>query len=656
MSKATLNSTRQPDVHTQRGPVRGLASLALLFALIGASFGGCSQEQRDNWTWNPFEKKTKATPPDAGTKARPPASATASNQPRPAAKSSPDDAKAEQVNRDVDDYARNFPADRTPPNRRATDSRTPVIDDDEQLADASPSATRAQRTAARPAPARTSTSPREDRSPAPTTNSPTTAARSTPAAAPPGDSGSELTLLPMGSSGSSSTVYSTPAPQATEPTHTATQEPPSHSNYDAASASVQHPISDPPEPTRIAMTNRGASEPASGNMSDSSHISADEEDIDEPISRPPVLGSIQIEAGSDAGSSVGGSAGAVEMDDAPPARTTPAPITPEPIKPIASTPRTDPKPILVKESPKPEPRDVTPFEDKDSGSIEMTVDAEPARPAATPITPPVRETIKPAVQPIAPPPPTPTPTPVPTANPSKPPLDGTARQIADLEAVVARQPNNIDQQLKLRMAYLLDGDEARAIAPTPGMSEDVERTVIAQIKSVIAAKSSEGRDAPAAANSQLESAETIRASASEKADLQVPRVVLCTAIRAFGDYAPIDPPIFTAGSKKNKVLVYIEVDNFVSKQMPDGQYKTELSLRESLLDARGRELWSKQTPRIEDINRQPRRDFFVSTGARAIPASLPPGEYYYKVEIEDVQANKINSGKTQFRLVSVGKS
>jgi len=643
--------------------------------VVGAAFGGCSQEQKDNWTWNPFEKKTKATPPDAGSKARPPVAATAGNQPRKEARPSPDDAKAEQVNQDVDTYAKNFPADRNAKSGRSSDPRTPAIDDDEQLADASSPSPRAQRTSARPSPTRTNDTARNDRRTPPPSVEPRRNSSSTPArSAPPqvtdsGNMSEELVLLPTGST-----------PAAPISTHSNEQyEPVTQTPATVSGTTSQQPIdsnpnssnnSDYAEPTNVAMSNSNDSGMSSSAIQGSNNASSNDADIDEPIARPPVLGSIQVEAGNDSGSDSHMTRDSIEMDETnntakatpapPPARpiepiktpTPPPAVKPantEAITPIRSAPPAEPKPTIVEPKTKPVTAEVTPFEDGNEDSPEMTTEVVRSTPKPEITKPtPARETIKPA-------PVITNNTPRPAANDPNRPIEGTAQQIAALEAVVARQPNNIDQQLKLRMAYLLDGDEGRAITPTPGMSEDVERTVIAQIKSVIAAKQSEGRTAPAAANSQLASAETIRSSASEKADLLVPRVVLCTAIRAFGDYAPIDPATFPAG-KKNKVLVYIEVDNFMSKQMPDGQYKTELSLRESLLDARGRELWSKQTPKIEDINRQPRRDFFVSTGARAIPASLPPGEYYYKVEIEDVQAAKVNSGKTQFRLVAVGKS
>ncbi len=637
MSKSS-NPSRLSD--RSRLPIlqsRGLSMLAATGVLVAFVLGGCSQDQRDNWTWNQFKKESKATPPDAGSKARRPAPpappATASNTPRNNPPATADDQKAEKVNNDVGNYANSFPQDRNAPKSRTPDSGTPTIDDDRPLAAASTSP-RATRTSARPA-------------------APTPPPQSPAPASPSSGQGDELVLMPTDSG---TTASSTGQPGI--------------SSIDANdSPNMGHsstPSNTSPEPTSIAMAPIGENRQPSESMTEDVA-----EDTTHDNGRPPVLGSVEISAGndSDSASSAGNdSTPMTGIKDAPTITPTPIrpiesdkPVNPTPPAPIKSVPPEVTEPIkptapptpkkeIEESKPKPAATEVTPFEDRPE--TPPPVKAQPVTPESVkpaPIETKPQEAPKPANPPADITPPAPKPA---EATRS---LNTPAREIADMESIVLRQPNNIDQQLKLRMRYLEQGDEASALRPTPGMSEDIERTVIAQIRSVIAAKSSDGRTAPEAANKQLVSAEAIRAGAAAKADLQVPRVKLCTAIRAFGDYTPIDPPTFTAG-KNDKVLVYIEIENFMSKQMDDGQYKTVLTLRESLLDARGRELWSLQNPPIEDISRQMRRDFFLSTSPRPISAKLPPGEYFYKVEIEDVQAGKVNSAKTGFKLVAVGKN
>jgi len=76
-----------------------------------------------------------------------------------------------------------------------------------------------------------------------------------------------------------------------------------------------------------------------------------------------------------------------------------------------------------------------------------------------------------------------------------------------------------------------------------------------------------------------------------------------------------------------------------------------LNMRQSLLTKDGKELWNTKEENIEDLSRQRRRDFFL-TAMHIIPKTLDPGEYVYKVEIEDVLAGKINSNSVTFKLTS----
>jgi len=647
MSKSLNSSTTRNNVRRHHRSYRTPTPLAVTGIMAAAVLVGCSQEQRENWTWNPFEKKSKATAPDAGTKARrpapPPPPATASNAPNNNAKPTAEDQKAEQVNRDVGNYANSFPQDNSKPKPRESDPRTPAIDDDRPLADATTTPRGAQRTSARPAAQPTAPSP------------------SGPASS---DTSEDLVLMPTGSA--NTPVSSTSGGNSSD-VHGGTN------NTNVAHSAGQT------EPNAIVMTDSSNPQPPANTHSIPSGTEPDEQTEDDNAAngRPPVLGSVQIEGGAESNASTNSDAGTMTpVDDGKNTTITPTPIRPidtekpsTPIKPASSeisqpvNTAAAPKNPANEPRPRPVTEEVTPFEDRED--VPPAVKPQPVAPQQ-PIRPePIKsEPIKQEPNQPAPVKPEPIePKPQDNAKPATPPAlvsstpaateASPARQIADMEAIVARQPNNIDQQLKLRMRYLEEGDEARALRPTPGMSEDVQRTVIAQIKSVIAAKSADGRTAPEAANQQLASAEAIRAGAAAKADLLIPKVALCTAIRAFGDYTPYDPPTFPAGASDNKVLVYIEVENFMSRETDDGQFKTVLTLRESLLDARGRELWSMQNPPVEDINRQRRRDFFLITPVRKIPPKLPPGEYFYKVEVEDVQAGKVNSGKTQFKLVTV---
>ncbi|MCZ6445222.1 MAG: hypothetical protein O6758_03450 [Planctomycetota bacterium] len=231
-----------------------------------------------------------------------------------------------------------------------------------------------------------------------------------------------------------------------------------------------------------------------------------------------------------------------------------------------------------------------------------------------------------------------------------PPLNSFAIDLAKQADLVREDPNNIEEQYRLRMMYLIGGQDEKALELVPGIDADIQEIIQAQIRALISARSSSGRDPATWANRQLSSIEDLRRRMRARADLLIPKVVLCTAIEGFGRYEPIEPAEFSAG-RKNLVLVYIEVDNFTSSTTPSGMHRTLLSVRQHLLTRDGQEMWSKRDENIEDLARQQRRDFYLTIGPIAIPKALAPGEYSLKVEVEDMLAGKLNSSVAKFKIV-----
>jgi hypothetical protein len=238
---------------------------------------------------------------------------------------------------------------------------------------------------------------------------------------------------------------------------------------------------------------------------------------------------------------------------------------------------------------------------------------------------------------------------VPTPNPQA--VDTFKQRLEDLEAKVKKEPSNLEDQFRLRMMYLLNGQDEQAAAPIDGADADMQEVILAHFKALITAKSAPGRDPALSANQQLEQIEALRNIIRARADLRVPKVVLCTAIESFGRYTPIEPAEFKAGDK-NRVLLYIEVDNFKSETTPSGLYRTLLNLRVSVLSTSGQEVGPTLTDsNIEDLARQQRRDFYLTIGELTIDRKLAPGDYVLKVEVEDVLAGKINNGVAKFKIV-----
>jgi hypothetical protein len=124
-----------------------------------------------------------------------------------------------------------------------------------------------------------------------------------------------------------------------------------------------------------------------------------------------------------------------------------------------------------------------------------------------------------------------------------------------------------------------------------------------------------------------------------QADLTVPVVALCTSVRTFGEYDPIDPARFAAG-KAHDVILYSEVENF-SSQLDDKQmWQTKLTQEAVLYTESGMEVWSDKSEPINDLARHRRHDFFIVKKIR-IPANLAVGRYLMKITIVDQQMSRV---------------
>jgi hypothetical protein len=133
----------------------------------------------------------------------------------------------------------------------------------------------------------------------------------------------------------------------------------------------------------------------------------------------------------------------------------------------------------------------------------------------------------------------------------------------------------------------------------------------------------------------LEMSDRLRA----QADLSIPTIALCTNVRTFGEYEPIEPARFAQG-KDHDVVLYCEVENF-SSQLDEHQFwQTKLTQEAVLYSENGMQVWADKNQQINDSARRRRHDFFIVKLLK-VPSNLAVGRYLMKVTITDQQVNRI---------------
>lgn len=116
--------------------------------------------------------------------------------------------------------------------------------------------------------------------------------------------------------------------------------------------------------------------------------------------------------------------------------------------------------------------------------------------------------------------------------------------------------------------------------------------------------------------------------------LQIEAFQLCRRVDSYGVYEPFATTRFLAG-RKNRVLVYVELENFKHEPLDDGRYEVRLEQSVELYDATGETtVWRQGPVQLVDVSRNKRRDFFIVYPID-LPARLTAGGYRLKVRIAD---------------------
>ncbi len=229
---------------------------------------------------------------------------------------------------------------------------------------------------------------------------------------------------------------------------------------------------------------------------------------------------------------------------------------------------------------------------------------------------------------------------------------GIEREIERLEAQVAQEPNDIDHQVRLRYLYLAEGMTEKALALPENMNPDQAVLLMKIVRSAIATQKVM-HDPTAVSGETVEAVQDLQEWLVSNADLEIPRVVLCTSIHSYGRYEVI-PDGFFASGKANRAFLYCEVKNFATESTPDGKYRTRIAHRLELLTPQGHSVWKDPDEmEVVDICLNKRTDFFFNRLVQ-LPLGINPGDYVLKVTVEDKVKSRIDEASLLLEIKPAG--
>ncbi len=208
--------------------------------------------------------------------------------------------------------------------------------------------------------------------------------------------------------------------------------------------------------------------------------------------------------------------------------------------------------------------------------------------------------------------------------------------------------NSFRAQLDRRILLVLAGDYEAAREPVPDATPEQQTLAARLIEMLITVREARGADPAREAEKVLATLDQLREALVPAADLKITRLEVCRAVRGFGQFDRIDPPVFPA-RRTSELIAYIECQNFASQKTDGGQYVSRFGLRTEVLDADGRAVVRLIDENIEDRCATRRHDCFIPRLVR-LPSSLRPGSYVLKVSLTDRIGHKVAEQATTIRV------
>ena len=226
-----------------------------------------------------------------------------------------------------------------------------------------------------------------------------------------------------------------------------------------------------------------------------------------------------------------------------------------------------------------------------------------------------------------------------------------AHTIEALEAEAAKHPStasDVAQQARLRMLYAAAGRRDDALRPIPATLPAGQQFLSKELEGLSTWLNIE--QAPDAGRCAAETKPALSeslAKLAESAPLAVRNMAFCTEIQSYGCTKRFEKYEF---QPSQEVLLYAEVENFVSEPTPKGYY-TSLRSHYQILDARGQRVTEHAFATTEEYCQNRRRDFFIGYHL-CLPKDIQPGRYSLWLWIEDLKGQKAGKVSAEFEIMA----
>jgi hypothetical protein len=221
--------------------------------------------------------------------------------------------------------------------------------------------------------------------------------------------------------------------------------------------------------------------------------------------------------------------------------------------------------------------------------------------------------------------------------------------IALMEELVTEVPDSTDdihQQMRLRMLYLIAGRQEESLRPISGATPAQQDYWSQQLFALATFLDNHALpDNKRRATAALLHLDEARDTLAQLATLDVRNLIFVESVDGYGVYKPVKETKF---DPEQQVILYAEVENFHCESIEKG-YRISLSTSYQVMDDSGRRVDGAEFPEVVDQCQSHRRDFHIQYGI-PLPKRIYPGNYHLQLIVTDNQTGKIGQATLPFQI------
>ena len=219
------------------------------------------------------------------------------------------------------------------------------------------------------------------------------------------------------------------------------------------------------------------------------------------------------------------------------------------------------------------------------------------------------------------------------------------------EGSAARGDAEALRQARLRLLHLVLGHRSEAVDPMPGLEPSVQDFWSRELFGLSTLMDTELIADPSrrTAEAKRNLSEAV-SRLGDGAPLEVRNLAFVTEVQSWGVYRPEEKCEF---APEQKVLLYAEVENLLSKDTPRG-HLTAWRCSYQIFDSRGQRVAEHEFAANEEYCQNVRRDFFIGCEFY-LPKRVYPGKHTLQLTVADVISQKIGQSSIDFTIRSPGE-